>query len=255
MVAYADLGGLGNKQGPPISCDWVTPSLIPEFLPWLLILALLLLKPNRCASAWWIFAPLVCLALATNVPLLVSRRVLPGQIERFAEWLLTLGFGMAAVWLLSSYLAWRNRLLTFVAIAALSAAACVLSQRGAGVEFIFFPGMFVLGLTVALTLAGFACRRRYGWLRVTLWALAAVWLYWAVLVGSIVFRRGDCPLQTFLSIVGAEAGLTFAALLPFLVLSFLNPFYRERLKGLLHLGEREAPPVTDSAPPLLVNEA
>jgi hypothetical protein len=255
VVAYADLGGLGNRQGPPISCDWVRPSLIPEFLPWLLILALLLLKPNRCAAAWWIFAPLGLLTVATSLPTLLLGRVLPVQFERFAEWLLTLGFGVAAVWLLSGYLAWRNRLLSLVAVAALSAAACVVTQHGTGVEFIFFPGMFVLGLSVTLTLAGFACRRKYGWLRVTLWVMAAVWLYWAVWVGSIVFRRGDCPLTTFLSIVGTEAGLTFAALLPFLMLSFLNPLYRERLKGLLHLGQREAPQVIDPTPPLIANEA
>jgi hypothetical protein len=254
VIAYADLGGLGTRQGPPVSCDWTRPSLMPEFLPWLLVLALLFLKPNRCASAWWIFAPLVCLALATSVPPLVLGRVLPNHFEHFAEWLLTLGFSVAVVWLLSSYLAWRNRLLTCVAIAALSAAACVLTQRGVGVDFIFFPGMFVLALSVALTLGGFACRGRYGWLRVTLCLMAAVWVSWMVTVGCVVWQR-DYPILTFLSISGVEAAVTFGALLPFLVLCFLNPLYRERLKGLLHLGQREAPPLTDSAPPLLVNRA
>ena len=62
MVAYADLGGLGSKQGAPVVYDWVPPSLMPQFLPWLAILALLLLKPNRCASAWWIWVPLACVA-------------------------------------------------------------------------------------------------------------------------------------------------------------------------------------------------
>ena len=41
MVAYADLGGLGSKQGAPVVYDWVVPSLMPQVLPWLAILALL----------------------------------------------------------------------------------------------------------------------------------------------------------------------------------------------------------------------
>ena len=33
MVAYADLGGLGAKQGVPVGYDWVQPSLMPQVLP------------------------------------------------------------------------------------------------------------------------------------------------------------------------------------------------------------------------------
>ena len=35
---------------------------MPQFLPWLAILALLGLKRNRCASAWWIWVPLLCVS-------------------------------------------------------------------------------------------------------------------------------------------------------------------------------------------------
>jgi hypothetical protein len=48
--------------------------------------------------------------------------------------------------------------------------------------------------------------------------------------------------------VGVSTGITFGVMLPFLVLSFANNLYRERLKGLLHLGGAEAPPVV--TPPL-----
>jgi hypothetical protein len=43
-------------------------------------------------------------------------------------------------------------------------------------------------------------------------------------------------------------GISFGLLLPFLILSFANAFYRERLKDLLHLGREAPPPVI--APPL-----
>jgi hypothetical protein len=55
-------------------------------------------------------------------------------------------------------------------------------------------------------------------------------------------------------VVAVAAGISFGVLLPFLVLSFGNGFYRERLKGLLHLGGALAPPVI-TAPPSVVPEA
>jgi hypothetical protein len=250
VAAYADLGGLGTKQGPPVFYDWVAPSLMPELRPWLLILALLLFKPNRCASAWWIWAPLGFLIVATNMPQLVLGHLASSQFERYLDCLGVLGFGMAAVWLLSSYLGWRNRLLSLAGIGVFGSLACVLKQGWGGFDVVFFPGMCVLALSLSLTLAGLACRGRYGWLRVSLWLMAVVMVFWLVELGSRVWSRGDCPVLRFLWIVGMEAGLTFGALLPFLVLSFANGFYRERLKGLLHLGDAPPPPViTPPMPP------
>jgi hypothetical protein len=43
------------------------------------------------------------------------------------------------------------------------------------------------------------------------------------------------------------AMFTFAMLLPFLILSSASPFYRERLKALLHV-KSEAPPVMAPVP-------
>ena len=48
------------------------------------------------------------------------------------------------------------------------------------------------------------------------------------------------------------AGISFGPLLPFLALSLANRFYRERLKGLLHLGCPETPPII--APPTIARK-
>src|SRR5208282_6576796 len=104
VVAYADLGGLGSKQGAPVIYDWVPPSLIPQALPWLAILALLTLKPNRCASAWWIWVPLACVGGLASAPETVVELLPSSQFGVFLDLISALGFGVAAVWLLSSYL-------------------------------------------------------------------------------------------------------------------------------------------------------
>jgi hypothetical protein len=63
-----------------------------------------LLKPNRCASAWWVLVPLGCVAGVASAPQSVLELLPSSQFELFTEWIGALGFGLAALWLLSSYL-------------------------------------------------------------------------------------------------------------------------------------------------------
>jgi hypothetical protein len=250
-MAYADLGGLGPKQGPAVAYDWVTPSLLPQVLPWLAILALLMLKPNRCASAWWILVPLGCAVGVAGAEPLIRGLMPSSQLEIFLELIGALGFGLAAVWLLSSYLGWKHRVLAFfgflLALEGFSVLAAVVRQgwEDVGLEALqvdVFLAVSVLVISVAMSLAGLACRGRYGWLRLSWWLMAALLVVWLLLAGPF-FVIGHIPLMVFFAIIGIVSGITLGVLLPFLVLSFANGFYRERLKGLLHLGGAVAPPV------------
>jgi hypothetical protein len=94
-MVVSELGGLGANESGPAAHNWSRPSLLTEVLPWLAILAMPLLKPNRCKSAWWIRALLGCLAVATNAPRLVLEILPSSQFERITEWLSILGFGLA----------------------------------------------------------------------------------------------------------------------------------------------------------------
>jgi hypothetical protein len=235
---------------------------MPQLLPWLGILGLLLLKPNRRASAWWIWVPLGCVAGVASTPQSVLALLPSSQFEIFLELISALGFGLAALWLLSSYLGWKHRMLTFlgilVAMEGFSVLAFVVRQSWEGVG----PDTLAVGISlmvcvmvisIALSLAGLACRRRYGWLRLSLWSLAAVVVVWLLIYGpffiiGMIASGGRVPLLTLFGIAGVVAGVTFGVLLPFLVLAFANRFYRERLKALLHLGGTGSPPVI--TPPL-----
>ena len=233
------------------------PSLIPHVLPWLAILVLLMLKPNRCASAWWVLVPLACVAGVVSAPQSVAQLLPPSQFEIFMELISALGFGLAAVWLLSSYLGWKHRMLVFLGIllaqGGFSTLAFLVRQgwEGFGSETVqvgVFVAVSVLVISVAVSLAGLVCRRRYGWLRLSLWVAAALVVVWLLVIGpffiiALISSRGSVPVLAIFGVVGVAAGITFGVLLPFLVLSFANGFYRERLKGLLHLGGAAAPPV------------
>jgi len=251
VVPYADLGGLGLKQGAPVVYDWLMPSLMPVVLPWLAIMALLLLKPNRCASAWWIWVPLGCVAGVACVPQSALDLLESAQFEVVRELISALGFGLAALWLLSSYLGWKHRMLAFLGMLLAQGGFSMLAfavRQGwedMGPETLVMGislAVIVLVISVAMILAGLACRGRYGWLRLSLWLMAALVVIWQLATGPF-YVISHVPALVIFGIVAVTAGLTFAVLLPFLVLSFVNGFYRERLKGLLHLGGAPPPPV------------
>jgi hypothetical protein len=238
------------------------PRLIPHVLPWLAILVLLTLKPNRCASAWWVLVPLGCVAGVVSAPQSLLELLPSSQFEIFMELIGALGFGLAAVWLLSSYLAWKHRLLAFLGIlltqGGFSMLAFAVRQDWEGIRpWTLGVGIFLIGIvlviSLALTLAGLVCRGRYSWLRLSLWLLTAVvvvclLIYGPLFIIGMIASGGNVPALALLGFVGVMAGIIFGVLLPFLVLSFANRFYRERLKGLLHLGAAAPPVVTPPIP-------
>ncbi len=261
-MAYADLGGLGAKQGAPAFYDWVAPSIGPQLLPWLAILALMLLKSNRCGSAWWIWVPLGLVGGLAWLPEAVLEYLPSADRRIFLESISALGFGAAAVWLLAGWVAWKHRMLALVGIlvplGAFAALAFLIRQgfeemEGEAVPLGVFVAVSTLVISVALTLAGLVCRGRYGGLQLSLWLVAALAVLWLLVFGpffliATIAGLSDFPFSLLLAAVGVASGSTFGVVLPFLVLSFANGFYRERLKGLLHLGAAAPPPVI--APPV-----
>ena len=122
IAAARGLGGLGATEGPPVTCDWTTAGLVPQLLPWLAILALLALTPNRGWSAWWIWLPVAGVAAGCHW----LQQVAQGSpADRSGEALamllqvpIALGFGLAALWLLAPYLGHSHRCRSFFGILA-----------------------------------------------------------------------------------------------------------------------------------------
>ena len=240
---------------------WVPGSLFRELVPWLGLLLLFIPQRNRPGAAWLVWLPLFCgLGLGVLLPVLLES--FPGQPANvLADVVRALAFGLAAVWLLSPCLARRHRFLTFLCmfsgVVVASGLAFALNQEwgDSGVEAVFSAipiGLSSLILSAALSFTGLFCRKRYGLGLVIAWSFA-----WIV-AGSVavtapffvlaeVMTSGSVMVWEFIGGVGVLAGINFLVLLPFLALSGLSAFYRERLKGLLHLDRGTAPPVI--APP------
>jgi hypothetical protein len=252
VVASSDLGPLGSRDGPGVAYNWVSDGLSSQVLPWLALLGLLALKPNRQGSAWWIWLPLGAIVVATQVPW----PMLPSGGDFFLDIVTALAAGLAAVWLLSDSLRQQRRFLTFLSVflvlAVFSWLAFAARQgwyllNAQAVQAGLALAMGVMVTAIVLALAGLVCRGGYSPLWLYLWSyllLAAVWLVIIAPFGLIAMMtsNGGIGWFDFLTPVVVAATLNYAVLLPFLLLSSASPFFRERFKVLLHV-RIEAPPL------------
>ena len=266
VAAYADLGGLGARQGPQVPFVWRLLNLLPVLLPWLVVLALLALPSNRNARAWWIWLPLVILVLpAAGLETDDEGLSLSVQAAGAA------GFGLAAIWLLGASLARRGRTvsiilmtLAFAAVSLLALAVSPLTELLEGliewqsVALFYLILFWMVGGIVfagALNLTGWRCRQRFSRLRVSLWLPFWLWVMWfvagglVVCVATMIFRE-HFDWNGLLIGPAVLALASFATTLPFLILSFTNAFYRERIKALLRLPAESASPPTPATAPV-----
>lgn len=261
IVASADLGALGAMNGSPVEYPWTRLSLAPLLLPWLAILGLLVLKPNRQSAAWLIWLPLGCVAAFA----VLVRVLVPARTSFLLEAFSAASFGLAAVWLVANYLRRSHRFLTFlcilVVLAGFGGTALLSNESRSLADAETVAGSITLGAAIlvtsaALGLGSWILRRRFhpiGIYPCLLLSLAAIWVLIATAVRLIIEipSRGTIPWDSwfeFLMPVLMVAMINFVLLLPFLILSSASSFFRERLKALLHVQEKT--PLSLSAVPL-----
>ena len=220
-------------------------------VPWLAILGLMALKPNRHAMAWLIWLPLGAVFAFSLAP----SGFLSPDFNFLMDIAAALGFGLAAVWLLSNYLQQRYRILTFLCVGlamAVFSGLAFISKAGLDLTGDMFVAAIGLAIgigagSVALAVAGLICRRRYRPFGIYAWLLGLLAVIWVLIAAPIyIFETmgtgGTIDWREFFVPVLLAAVLQFAVLLPFLILSSATPFFRERFKGLLNF-KPEAPPV------------
>jgi hypothetical protein len=263
VAAYADLGGLGTKQGPPVRFVWTLPNVLPLLLPWLVVLGLLGLPSNRTARAWWIWAPLVVLALFGAGLEAATDAANNEELGYMVQTACAAAFGLAVVWLLGAGLARLGRALSIVlmalAFAAVSLLAFVVSpmweqlwdlRRYEPTILLYLLLFWIAGGLVyagGLNLTGWMCRKQFSCFRVLLRLPFWLWVMWVV-AGSLLGCVMTFVLNDNFEWIGilfvplVLALVSFGMILPYLILSFTSSFYRERLKCLLRLPTIESSP-------------
>ena len=263
---------MGATAGPATAYSWTTAGLGPQLLPWLAVLALLALKPNRGWSPWLIWLALAGLAGGRSWLLRClqngSNPFLLNACEVLLEVPLALAFGLAALWLMALRLNSRHRFTTFLGILAVLLAFmgfCFAARVGWGMGMepiaslldprhlaatassgVMATPFFILLLlpapmvAAAMALCSLACRQRRGTVRLCLWlflSLLGVWV--AVSVPAYGWCRfaspGEVEYLPCLTLALLMTAVSFATMLPFLILSLVNPFFRQRLQAVCSL--------------------
>jgi len=222
----------------------IAAGLKPLF--WLLvILTLFLPRQNRTPEAWGLWLPVLMSALvATGLVCLTSDK----------EWALlqaacSFVVGLAAVWLLMPFLESRSRVVVFfktlpvlAGFSFLAFLPTLLARHGGWLDFRpYLAGLLALAslaATLALVFTGLCVRRRFGRVRCIVWLALWTVLAWtaiatpAAIIGAV--NGGNDWREGLLAILSLSA-ISLGLVLPLVVLSFFQSFYRDRFFGWLNL--------------------
>lgn len=236
-----------------VEYEWPIYRHFASLLPMVVLLALMLLKPNRTAKAWLIFVPIAVGAAIFYLPAaaLAILSVSTGSPFGGMSWLL----GLAALWLLGDRFAgmrkrWAFPFAAFVVTAFALVEAIMRGHDPFALAFTIIPAVMPL---LALVLAAFWCRKRFSGPRyVGMLACACATIVFIGVVASTLFfliSMGTLrPSMLFSLLVGVPmltaigALLIFVFLLPFVLLSLKCLFYRQRFVAALRLPAAPVPP-------------
>lgn len=248
-MAQHDFGTLGPREGSPVTVDCSVGDALRSVFLWLVLLALLLRRPNRNRQAWTLVLALGAIFLLLHAAESLINAHIIFYLHRhmctiLCEMLRTLAGAIAVLLALSDLLPRRHRLLRFVLVLlvlfAAGAAAILLNA-----PIVSEPPIWILvfGLFLLPFLAGHAILRRL--LR---WRAGPRQLAWStgvslllglapllafVIIGSILNRSVHLQSVTIsfrFAVMLAHAFLgPYFILFWFLLLGLLVPLYRRRL--------------------------
>lgn len=235
FVVDNDLGTLGATQGKT-EYPWRWYYALSPYLPWLAVLSLLALKPNRDRRAWWILFP-------AGVGFLVT---LPSRDTQ------SLYLSLTALWLLSYWLRGKTggnvSLAAFCIMAATGLLDVLYEHATSGGDsvlmgsLIFTSGLWHCVLSFFIVLgfwfAGWRCRGKFTWPRFMLHILLA-YVMLAILAVLVLFialiaMQNDMLGMTFFLFFALPFSSAFVFALvfgPYLLLACYNSLYRERFEA------------------------
>ncbi len=246
-MASQDLGQLGPKDGSPVLFHWRWYYHEPALPLWALIVLLLLVpKANRHRQAWLILIPLVLVLVVWRMPTrLLSMS--DGSTETLGFFVVSGALAWTMVWLLGHRLASRSRIVTFFLTAGVMLAIGLLSyycQFEDSNDFLPLAIIFsvcVAILLLAMMITSSFCRKKYSPRRFLAWLIvwngvvtftlmmsygALMMLVQPRLRDLLAFMLVAVPVTLLL------AGILYLVNLPFLILAFKSPFYRERFESM-----------------------
>jgi hypothetical protein len=255
--AAADLGNLGKQQGEATNFDWKWYYSVAGLAIWMaLILAFLIPRANRNIRVLLILVPLVIVNLLWWIFMKFAGMNSTDELQ-FGIIFNSVSVAVTVLWLVAHY--FKNLrgsvrlLLSFATIVIVSGLGTLAYSTEFSAEMALFLALFIfiaLTMLVAIALSSRFCGGKYRPVRFLLWF--ALWMILIsfvaaagfVVAGSIIFSSG--PPSSAAAIIGLLlAGSVFGLFLyvlnlPFMILGFIHPFFRERFCSCLRLREASA---------------
>lgn len=244
-----DIGSLGIKKGTATIYPWKWYYSAPALGSWIVLaLVILLVRDNRDPRVLLIFIPIFLIRLLWSLFLPILG-VPSSVLVVFGMLVDALVAGIAVLWLLAYKLGNRNRFVSFLLALIVLVAATIVAimsyqawLSGVDFEILVVQALGIVTMLLVFVLAGWRCRKRYGPWRFMLWL--ALWTMVISLVGMSTFflisvrPSGIELIQQIPEVL--VAGLIFAVCiymlnLPFMILAFVTPFFRERFYAYFHL--------------------
>lgn len=244
VVPSANIGQLGLQQGEAASFDWKWYYSAAGWIIWLaLIFAIILPKANRNMRAFLILIPLVIVSLLWGIFIKYARMNSTDELQ-FNIIFHSIAVAVTVLWLVAHYFkkfsSFVRFLLSFAAVVIVSGLGTLAYSTELSLEMGLFLSLFVLmtfTMLIAIALSRRFCGETYHPIRFLLWLVP--WMLLGslvtssvfIVIGFIVFSSG--PGSALAILIFIFAGLIFGLFLymlnlPFFILGFVHPFFRER---------------------------
>ena len=258
IVPSADIGQLGPQQGEVASFDWKWYYSAARWIIWLaLILAFIVPKANHDIRVLLILTPLVIVNILWLVFMKFAGMNSTDALQ-FSIIFNSMAVAVTVMWLMTNYflrfggaIRFLMSFLTMVIITGLGTLSYSTDFSNEMALFLILCVFMAITILVAITLSRRCCGGKYRPVCFILWL--ALWILlgsiiatfgFVILVSTIMSIRQD-PFDAILmfTLAGLIFGLCLYALnLPFMILGFAHPFFRERFCACLRLKETLAVP-------------
>ncbi len=240
-----------------ITYNWMWYNNIPGLFLWVALLgSILFVKENRNHHALLIFIPvfLVYFLSRSVFKLLNAPSAEASQMDIVIT---SYAAGLAALWLLAYKFKGKNRFIAFLFaffVAAGFALIGLISNSGwifemQGVLFFSVQIIMIFAVLLAFVLARLGCRKRYSGIKfmlfLAIWMLviciAGMYAFYFILLGTQGVSIASLKVVFVASIAGIIIGLIcYFVNIPFMILGFVSPFFRDRFYASLNLESTQA---------------
>jgi hypothetical protein len=202
------------------------------------------LKENRTSHAAWILAPIAFLAIVYSAVMSILRMDSASTVQLNVMFtIMVLGFSM--IWLLAERIANRNRLVTFLLATLIYFGFLGVNLLCAGfdrsiISIVSLAAISIPAILFAFIIATLTIPKSFNTARFIITIGAALFGVLLIIFSIIMFIFYPAPgrpinsrIVELLLVSFFSSLIYFAALLPFLVLLFSNPFWRKRFDAVM----------------------